>query len=253
MAYEALARWTQERLGAIALADFNPMTEQMQLVEPISQALPGRAAHTALAWAPEQQLSFDLSAVRLCSSGSAQRVLRCNKEAGITLDDFGEGHASINYLREMRFDEFKLDGSLLAASQRSEGARLLKGIVDLARAIETPCTAEHVETVTQIEYLASIGCVHGQGRFLGPPVTAEADAWLAYVRLALGERRGRTSPARRLTSGLVDGLDDLVGFEAFLAAFGAEAAVLDPAKRGIGGRDAEAVDPDHPGLDRVAE
>ena len=32
----------------------------------------------------------------------------------LVLDDFGAGYASISYLREMKFDAIKLDGSLVA-------------------------------------------------------------------------------------------------------------------------------------------
>ena len=224
VAFEALARWTHSRLGAIAPADFVPMTEQMQLVEPISQALLARASRAALAWAPEQRLSFNLSAVQLCSWGSAQRILACIDDAGlparrlqievtetaimadyatarqnlatlqesgvrIALDDFGAGHASIDYLREMHFDELKLDGSFLAATRAPAGARLLKGLVSLAQALETPCTAEHVETMAQLEFLLEIGCAHGQGFLLGEPIPAEAAARMAHVRIALGKWR----------------------------------------------------------------
>ena len=51
----------------------------------------------------------------------------------------------------------------------------------------------------------------------------------------------------------MDRLDDLVGLEPFLAAFAAEARILDPAERRVGGRDGEGVDPDHAAFDRVAE
>ena len=50
----------------------------------------------------------------------------------------------------------------------------------------------------------------------------------------------------RIGSGLVDCLHHLVGFESFLAAFRAEARILDPAERRVGGGDGEGVDPHHP-------
>ena len=44
----------------------------------------------------------------------------------IVLDDFGGGYASISYLREIQFDQIKLDGSLVTAAQECpERQRLL--------------------------------------------------------------------------------------------------------------------------------
>jgi predicted signal transduction protein with EAL and GGDEF domain len=214
--FEALARWTHSRLGEISPADFIPMTEQMQLVEPLSDALLRRAANAALRWRPDQRLSFNLSAVQLCSAGTSGRILCCLQEVGlpperlqievtetammadfatardnlsalqergvtVMLDDFGAGFASISYLREMKFDGIKLDGSLVSASRQPEGARLLKGVVDLARALRVPCVAEHVETARQARFLTDLGCGFGQGWWFSRPVDAS---------------RGRTCPWR---------------------------------------------------------
>ena len=218
-AFEALARWSHSTLGPVSPADFIPITEQIQLVESLSGALLTRAAGHAKAWPAIQRLSFNLSAVQLCSLGSAERVLdiiaaadfppgrlqievtetammadmdsaRDNIEAlravgvEVVLDDFGAGFASVGYLREMRFDKLKLDGSLLAACDTSHGAALLKGVIDLARAIGTPCIAEHVETMQQVTLLRIIGCRFGQGYWLGRPVSADEAERLANTPLS---------------------------------------------------------------------
>ena len=224
VSFEALARWTHSQLGPIAPSDFIPITEQMQLVEPISQALLRRAATTALQWTSDLLLSFNLSAVQLCSWGSAQRILKVLDEVGlhpsrlqievtetammadfetarhnldtlqqrgveVVLDDFGAGYASISYLREMVFDKLKLDGSLITASASADGARLLKGVIDLAHAVGIPCIAEHVETGEQAEYLMMIECGYGQGYHLGRPIPADEALILAQASALV------TSPA----------------------------------------------------------
>jgi diguanylate cyclase (GGDEF)-like protein len=220
VAFEALARWTHSRLGVIEPADFIPITEQMQMVESLSQTLLRRAAEAALRWRPEQRLSFNLSAVQLCSFGSSARVLRCLEEVGlpperlqievtetammadfgtaranlaalqergakVVLDDFGSGFASISYLREMRFDGLKLDGSLVVAANSSEGRRLLKGVIELARAMGIPCVAEHVETAEQARLLTELDCSYGQGWRFGRPVDAQTAALLAHRETAV--------------------------------------------------------------------
>ncbi|MDP1908208.1 MAG: EAL domain-containing protein [Hyphomicrobium sp.] len=224
-AFEALARWSHSTLGPVSPADFIPITEQIQLVESLSGALLTRAAGHAKAWPAIQRLSFNLSGVQLCSLGSAERVLdiiaaadfppgrlqievtetammadtdsaRVNIEvlraAGVevVLDDFGAGYASVGYLREMRFDKLKLDGSLLAACDTSHGAALLKGVIDLARAIGTPCIAEHVETMQQVTLLRIIGCRFGQGYWLGRPVSAgEAESLACAIPVPAAKLR----------------------------------------------------------------
>ena len=219
--FEALARWSHSTLGPVSPADFIPITEQIQLVEHLSGVLLARAIDHAACWPGRQRLSFNLSAVQLCSIGSATRVLdivaaadfpphqlqievtetammgdlvaaRCNlqqlRAAGVkvVLDDFGAGFASIGYLREMQFDKLKLDGSLLAACESSEGTALLKGVISLARAIGTPCIAEHVETMQQVILLRILGCRYGQGFWLGKPVTAIAAETLSRAELLQG-------------------------------------------------------------------
>ncbi len=214
--FEALARWRHSELGWISPSEFIPITEQISVVERISEALLARAAAEALRWPSSIRLSFNLSAVQLCSEASAHRILQLVEEAGLAparlqlevtetallgdfdaarrnlshlsragvrlaLDDFGAGYASISYLREMSFDAVKLDGTLVsAASADRAGTRLLQGVLDLCRAVELPCIAEHVETEQQVQLLRGMGCQYGQGFWLARPMSAEQARQAAY-------------------------------------------------------------------------
>ena len=51
--------------------------------------------------------------------------------------------------------------------------RLLQGVLDLCRAVELPCIAEHVETEQQVDLLRGMGCRFGQGYWLARPMAAE--------------------------------------------------------------------------------
>ncbi|HEU0134261.1 MAG TPA: EAL domain-containing protein, partial [Allosphingosinicella sp.] len=159
-ALEALARWHDETLGTIPPGQFIPIAEQINVIEPISDKLLAQAAAEAARWATAVRLSFNVSAVQLCTTGSADRLLAVLEGAGldparlqvevtetalladfevarenlralrgagsrIVLDDFGAGHASISYLREMQFDGVKLDGTLIAAVAESMRSRRL--------------------------------------------------------------------------------------------------------------------------------
>jgi diguanylate cyclase (GGDEF)-like protein len=220
-ALEALARWHDDTLGRIPPDQFIPVAEQINVIEPISDKLLAQAAAEAARWASAVRLSFNVSAVQLCTAGSAARILAILERAGldprrlqvevtetalladfevardnlsalrtagarIVLDDFGAGHASISYLREMQFDGVKLDGALIATVADSlRSRRLLKGVLDLCSALGLPSVAEHIETDEQLRLLREMGCREGQGYLLSPPLHAEAAAALAAPKLTV--------------------------------------------------------------------
>ena len=218
--FEALARWRHPEFGWISPSEFIPITEQISILHEFSYDLLKRAASTALEWPGTIQLSFNLSAVQLCTAGTAAKVLDTIAEVGlpaarlqievtetalladfelarrnlsrlrahgvrIVLDDFGEGYSSIRYLREMNFDAVKLDGSLVSTITRpGSGLPLLQGVLALCRAMGQQCVAEHIETEQQAILLRQLGCRYGQGFHLSPPVSRADAAVLARSTLA---------------------------------------------------------------------
>ena len=218
-AMEALARWRHPELGMLSPAEFIPVAEQINAIEPVAAALLVRGAGEAARWPETVRLSFNLSAVQLCSSEAAQRILagtaaagldprrlqlevtetallvdfdaaRSNlrrlREAGahIVLDDFGAGYASLSYLREIDFDAIKLDGALVVSATESPSAlRLLRGVVHLCASLGVPCVAEHVETEEQLALLRRLGCRYGQGYRLSRPLPAEEARTIARSKL----------------------------------------------------------------------
>ena len=218
-AFEALARWEDPALGAVSPGEFIPIAEQINVIRELSDNLLGKAAAQATRWADTIRLSFNLSAVQLCTMGSARKILSILARAGmdparlqvevtetallvdfsvarqnlqelraagarIVLDEFGAGHASISYLSEMQFDGIKLDGSLIATVLDSlRSRRLLKGVLDLCASLGLPCVAEHIESEEQLALLRELGCRDGQGYLLAQPMDAEAAAGMAAPRL----------------------------------------------------------------------
>ena len=208
IAHEALARWTDPELGPIAPSEFVPLAEQLGLIEEISAHLMFLAFQEARTWPDGIRLSFNLSAIQLCSPGSAAVVLqalrRSNlapqrlqvevtetallanfavardnlarlKRAGATivLDDFGAGYASLGYLRELQFDQIKLDGGLVTAAQHSDdGKRLLRAVIGLCEILGVSSVAEHVESEQLLGVVLELGCAAAQGFWLEKPLTA---------------------------------------------------------------------------------
>ena len=207
--FEALARWRHSELGWIPPSEFIPITEQIPVIEKISEGLLTRACKEALHWPETVSLSFNLSAIHLCSNGAAERIIEVVRRANLdtarlqievtetalmgdfdaarrslaqlraegvrlVLDDFGAGYASISYLREMQFDAIKLDGSLITAANGVQGHPLLKGVIELCRAVGLPCVAEHVETEGSVGMLRDLGCQFAQGYWLARPMSAQS-------------------------------------------------------------------------------
>ncbi len=99
------------------------------------------------------------------------------KEIGVRLaiDDFGTGYSSLGYLLELPIDVLKIDKTFvtgIASSWRRYA--LVEGIVRLARTLEVEVIAEGIETETERELLAGMGCQFGQGYLLSVPVDATA-------------------------------------------------------------------------------
>jgi len=207
IANEALARWTDARLGAIPPSEFVPIAEQLNLIGEINVHLMRLAFEAARSWPPSIKLSFNLSGVQLSQPTLAKSVLvaleetgleatslqvevtetallanfdqgRANlrelKRAGATavLDDFGAGFASIAYLRELRFDQIKLDGSLVTAARESaDGRRLLGAVIGLCDLLGVSSVAEHVESEELLTLVRDLGCSAAQGFWLERPLS----------------------------------------------------------------------------------
>ena len=204
---EALARWTDKSLGEVSPAEFVPIAEQLSLIGAISDHVLAKAFREASNWAKSIRLSVNLSAVQLSEPGfaedllirlatesfppprlevevtetallsdfvSARKNLATLSAAGIriVLDDFGSGFASVGYLREIQFDQIKLDGSLVTAAKESQdGERLLRGVIGLCKALNVATVAEHIETEEQYNLLFRIGCDAGQGFWFQSPTS----------------------------------------------------------------------------------
>jgi EAL domain-containing protein (putative c-di-GMP-specific phosphodiesterase class I) len=103
---------------------------------------------------------------------TAERM-RHLKQIGIafSLDDFGTGYSSLAYLRQLPFDEVKIDGSFVTDIETKESDRaLVRTILAMAETLGLSAVAEHVETARQEAFLLSFGCEIFQGYLYAPPL-----------------------------------------------------------------------------------
>ncbi len=130
------------------------------------------------------------------------------KEIGVRLaiDDFGTGYSSLSYLLDLPIDVLKIDKTFvtgIASSWRRHA--LVEGIVRLARTLEVEVIAEGIETETERELLAGMGCQFGQGYLLSVPV--DTDSASAMLRRGSGlvtelPRQPRRTPDGRYLTDL---------------------------------------------------
>ncbi len=99
----------------------------------------------------------------------------------ISLDDFGMGYSSLNYLKRLPLDSIKIDRSFIEnLPADADSAAITQAIVSMARHLNLGIVAEGVERVAQAEFLLKLGCRHAQGFLYSPALdVAGIEAYLA--------------------------------------------------------------------------
>jgi diguanylate cyclase (GGDEF)-like protein len=86
----------------------------------------------------------------------------------VSLDDFGTGFASFQHLRQLEFDELKIDSSFLRGLGSDKRAEVVvSGFLSMAAGLGVSVVAEGIETAGQLSILQRLGCPHGQGFYFG--------------------------------------------------------------------------------------
>ena len=109
-------------------------------------------------------------------------ALNALSELGLTLvvDDFGTGYSSLLYLHRLPVDVLKIDQSFVAGmGQRRTDDAIVTSVVNLAHDLGLVAVAEGVETATQAEGLARLGCDLAQGYFWCRPT--ERDSLIPWL------------------------------------------------------------------------
>ncbi len=99
----------------------------------------------------------------------------------ISMDDFGMGHGSLNYLNTSEFDEVKIDGSLIKRlPDHVQTTELVGNIMNMSRILKVSTVAECVETEAQADALEKLGCTIYQGYYYSKPLPI--DSLIEYVK-----------------------------------------------------------------------
>jgi len=110
----------------------------------------------------------------------------------VCLDDFGAGNAAFHYLRALKVDNVKIDGSYIKDAMRSnENVSFIKAIVQLCTDLGVTTTAEYVENQETAALLRVLKVRFGQGWYFGKPQRPIGDDInTAWRTPALDWRRG---------------------------------------------------------------
>jgi EAL domain-containing protein (putative c-di-GMP-specific phosphodiesterase class I) len=124
----------------------------------------------------------------------------------LSIDDFGTGQSSLEYIKLLPVDIIKIDGSFVEAlGDDPIPSKLVSIVIDLAHTMGLRTVAEHVETDQQLSVLRAMGCDYAQGflfsRALAPHLVTE---WLHERSPSQAESRHppRTVPGPRPRVGM---------------------------------------------------
>jgi diguanylate cyclase (GGDEF)-like protein len=213
---EALVRWQHPTLGLLLPADFLNATENTGLMMPLTlQAL--RLA--MLQWRDWHDEGLDLSmsvnisarniqldlprhlrslldefdmpgsalllevteSAIITDTEEADRVIQelLKLDVKISIDDFGTGHTSLAYMKDLSASEVKIDQSFVRTSADSpRDAAFVRAAVELGHSLGMQVVAEGVETPEVLRVLSHVGCDLVQGHLILPAVPgAELAAW----------------------------------------------------------------------------
>ncbi len=96
------------------------------------------------------------------------------KHISLSIDDFGTGHSSLAQLRDMPFDELKIDRSFVHGASKDATIRsIFEGSLLIARQLGMKVVAEGVEDEDDWHFLHAQGCDLAQGYFVAKPMPPE--------------------------------------------------------------------------------
>jgi EAL domain-containing protein (putative c-di-GMP-specific phosphodiesterase class I) len=208
---EALARWRHPEKGEVPPSQFIPAAERSGRIENLTAHILDRAiAATAAihrAGHPDFSIAVNLSARLLDSSmlltmvhGTLARhrmephhlileitettamasqdgiveTLEALSASGVRLsiDDYGTGFSTLDYLKRIPADEIKIDRSFVSMLEKSQSDRIMvHSTIQLAHSLGRKTVAEGVENAVVLNELRLMQCDYVQGYHTGRPMS----------------------------------------------------------------------------------
>lgn len=208
---EALLRWAHPRRGVLAPSQFIHVAEETGFILPIGDFVLRSACRQAKAWRDaghrDLWVSVNISCRQFQDKGFVERIVRILSETGLpsdglrleitesvaaqnmdhaidvvkelgelgvrtSLDDFGIGYSSFNYLKRLPIKSLKIDQSFIHDMDSNiQSESLASGIISMARSLDLEVVAEGVEKESQLMILRKQLCDNVQGFLISHPVS----------------------------------------------------------------------------------
>lgn len=206
---EALIRWENPKLGRVSPKEFIPIAEDTGLVNDIGDWVIKEVISQMAKWRQQgyplvktsvnvsQRQFRDINLVHYINSclSSYQietkffeieitesvmedfeliipqlHVLK-NSGVGISIDDFGTGFSSLNFIKNLPVDTLKIDQSFIRDLLNDENNNLLvKAIIEIGNTLKLNVVAEGIETEEHLKKLKDLACPVGQGYYFSKPL-----------------------------------------------------------------------------------
>lgn len=226
---ETLVRWIHPRDGVVLPDQFIGVAEEHGLIGALTSAVLTAALDQASAWRAAGlsiQVAVNVSMDNLMSLDFPDFVAQLAADAGvaaqdvvlevtesrlmtdlrapleiltrlrlkrfhISIDDFGTGNSSLAQLRDMPFNELKIDRSFVHRACADERLRAMYAAsLDLATKLEMGIVAEGVEDRDDWDFVRRTGCDLAQGYFIGKPMLADdLSYWIAEWQMRIQQER----------------------------------------------------------------
>jgi EAL domain-containing protein (putative c-di-GMP-specific phosphodiesterase class I) len=238
---EALIRWRHPRHGLLSPSSFINMAEETGLIYGITDWVLAEACSQLARWhsmgLSELHISVNVSpqefnrndVVKRISSNLIRYGLPANalqveitenlllqdvsdvidkmfllRDHGIrfSIDDFGTGFSSLNYLRRIPINTIKIDQSFVRdLVEEHEVSPIIPAIIGIARGFGLHVVAEGIETGYQMKTLQDLGCDEMQGFLFSRPLPAAEVECLLFASQII-PRAGRPAgnhPTKKTT------------------------------------------------------
>lgn len=209
---EALVRWRSPDGGFVPADNFVPLAEGSGQIVPLTWLVFDRVLDAAENWKYfEQPLSLSINvAPQLIGLTEFYSRLRTLKEAlksqhidltveltedsllsidekalanllrirklgvGLSIDDFGKGHSSLSYLKQIPANEIKIDKRFIEsiATDRAD-QQIVKAVTELSHALDMKVVAEGVDSRENLEVITGLGCDMAQGFLIARPMRSD--------------------------------------------------------------------------------
>lgn len=209
---EALVRWQHPDDGLVFPSAFIPLAERSGLSDALADTVLTGALRAARRWreaglelrvsvnmAMDNLFALDLPETVVSAAAEAGVPADCvvlevtesqvtrdlnkllevatrlrMKRVGLAIDDFGTGFSSLAQLRDVPFDELKLDRSFVHGASTSPHLQaILKSTLDMARQLGLRTVAEGVEDRDDWDCLRAMACDLAQGYLIARPMPAD--------------------------------------------------------------------------------